>query len=146
MKKTLMICSLLLAIAMLFSCSKDNEELIVGNWRIYSYENFSAGISADPQPPSPIEYVDNWGWVFNSDGTGYTYEIINGHESEMAQITYTINSDSLYIKSTNGPLVAWGIETLNRRNLRVSTMRTEVTDEEGNFLRYETGYLNFKKQ
>ena len=146
MKKILMICILSLAMVTMISCGKDNEELIVGNWRIQSYENFHEGLSVNPYPPNQIEYVDNWGWVFNSDGSGHSYEISDGSENIIAQLTYSITEDSLIIRYDNGFQTKWGIESLNRRKLRISTPRMEVTDEEGNFLRYETGYLNFKKQ
>ena len=147
MKKILMLCVTMVAIMIMASCSKDNDELIVGKWQMTSREgcmthgtNNEVGSGNINHSTNQIEYVNNLGWVFNAGGTGYSYEIIDGRENEMGQFKYTITNDSLNIFD-----IGWGLETLNRRKLRLS-MRIEITDEDGNFLKYEYGYLNFKRQ
>ena len=137
---------------MMASCSKDYDELIVGKWRITSYEGALAygddvddGSENNNYSSGQIEYVDSWGWVFNADGTGHSYEIVEGRERELVQLSYTITDDSLCIRYNNGCRFDWAIETLNRQKLRVSK-RFEITDYEGNFLRYEYGCANYKRQ
>lgn len=135
----------MVAIMMMASCSKDNDELIVGKWRIQSMEGLAASGqtisdgSGDVQTEE-IVYVDSWGWVFNADGTGYSYEIKNGQENEMGQFTYTIDDEMLHM-----PYADFHIEKLNRHKLRVYD-KIEMTDADGNFLRYEFVYWNFKRQ
>ena len=135
---------MLVAVMMMASCSKDNEELIVGKWRIQSLEGITTGQTisdgSDDVQTDEIVYVDSWGWVFNADGTGYSYEIRDGQESETGQFTYTIDDEMLHM-----PFADFHIEKLNRHKLRVYD-KIEMTDADGNFLRYEYGYLNFKRQ
>ena len=144
MKKILVICAAMVAVMLMASCSKDNDELIVGKWRIQSLEGITTGQTisdgSDDVQTDEIVYVDSWGWVFNADGTGYSYEIRDGQEHEMGQFTYTIDEETLHM-----PYVDFRIEKLNSRKLRVRD-EIEITDVDGNFLRYEYGYLNFKRQ
>lgn len=130
--------------ATMMSCNKDNEELIVGKWRIHSIEGMYTGQTISDgdvtYSPNQIEYVDNWGWVFKADGTGYSYEIRDGREIEMSQFTYTIDDETLHL-----PFVDYSIDNLNRRKLRLCDT-VKITDAYGTFIRYEYGYLNFKKQ
>jgi hypothetical protein len=146
MKKILLVCMAMVALSIVIaSCSKDNDELIVGKWQITSLEGGAVSwhtITDGSTNNSSYEtvYEDDWGWVFNADGTGYSYEIRDGQEHEMGQFTYTIDEETLHM-----PYVDFHIEKLNSRKLRLRD-RVEMTDVDGNFLRYEYGYLNFKKQ
>lgn len=148
MKKLLLICTAMIAIGMMaVSCSKDNEENIVGKWRIQSTEGLWGVTISDGSsdiPEDTIVYEDNWGWLFNEDGTGYSYEITNGAENVLTNLTYYVDGDSLHITYSNHYRIDWGIDKLTNRKLRLS-MRTEVTDVDGNFVRYSYSYLNFKR-
>lgn len=145
MKKKLILCAAMVAIMMMASCCKDNDELIVGKWRIQSMEGIAASgqtisdVSGDVQTEE-IVYVDSWGWVFNADGTGYSYEIKNGQENEMGQFTYTIDEETLHM-----PFGNFHIEKLNSRKLRLCDT-VNIYDVEVTFIRYEYGYLNFKRR
>lgn len=142
MKRFLIICVAIIVVGMMaVSCGKDNEELIVGKWRIQSTEGAGQTINdgSGNVPDDTIIYEDNWGYVFNADGTGYSYEISNGTESIISNWTYSVSGDSLLFS-----WYGWGIEKLTNKKLRLS-MRTEMTDVDGNFMRYSYSYLNFKR-
>ncbi len=145
MKKILMICAAMMAVMIFASCNKDNEELIVGKWRIHSLEGIAAtggtinDGSGDAQTDE-IVYVDSWGWVFNADGTGYAYQIVDGRENVTGQFNYSINDETLHMS-----YVDYHIEKLNRNKLRLSD-KVNITDVDGNHIRYEYGYLNFRRQ
>lgn len=142
MKRFLIVCVAILVVGMMtVSCSKDNEELIVGKWRIQSTEGTGQTINdgSGNVPDDTIIYEDNWGYVFNADGTGYSYEISNGTENVISNWTYSVSGDSLLFG-----WYGWGIEKLTNKALRLS-MRSEITDIDGNFLRYVYSYLNFKR-
>ena len=133
-------------VAFLASCTKDYDELIVGKWRIQSTEGLGQTISdgSSDQSSDQIEYVDYWGWVFNSDGTGYAYEISDGSENVTGQLSYIIDKDKLHMTTTTGGQIDWTIETLNKRKLRLAD-KLYVTDIEGNYVQYDYVYLNFKR-
>ena len=144
MKKIMLLCATMAA--MFVSCSKDYDELIVGKWRIQSTQGMSQTIDdgSSDQPAGQIEYVDYWGWVFESDGNGYAYEISNGSETTTGIFSYYINGKELHINS-NGGQFGWNIEKLNSRKLSLGN-RIYMTDVEGNFIRYDYCYLNFKRE
>lgn len=141
MKKLLLICAAMVAVMLMASCSKDNDELIVGKWRIQSLEGLAAinDGSGDVQTDK-IVYVDHWGWVFNADGTGYAYQIVDDRENVTGQFNYSIDDETLHMN-----YVDYHIEKLNRNKLRLSD-KVSITDADGNFLRYEYVYRNFKRQ
>lgn len=142
MKRFLIICAAILVVGMMtVSCSKDNEEKIVGKWRIQSTEGLGGTFSdgSTDIPEDNIVYEDNWGYVFNADGTGYSYEITNVTENVISNWTYSVSGDSLHIE-----WIGWGIEKLTNRKLRLSS-RVELTDVDGNFVKYSYSYLNFKR-
>ena len=146
MKRFLIIFAAIVIGLTTISCSKDNEENIVGNWRIQSYEGVNPIAindgSGDSQ--SNIEYIDNFVKVFYSDGTGLVYQIENGDNDTTGYFRYTIDEDSLHITYANGIGLSEKIETLNKRTLRLS-IRMEATDVDGNFVGYTYTYSNYKR-
>lgn len=147
MKNKIIICVAMMAVGMVaVSCSKDNEELIIGNWRIQSFEgdNPIAIKDGSRDNQSNIEYVDNFVRVFYFDGTGLVYNIENGNNDTTGYFCYSIDNDSLHITYDNGIGLSEKIETLNKRKLRLS-MRMETTDVDGNFVGYANTYSNYKR-
>ena len=149
MKKVFMLGAMVCALGMMaVSCSKDNEELIVGKWRIHSTEGYAVeqtvGDVGDAFPEDTVIYEDHWGWLFNADGTGYSYEITNGTEKVMTDLTYSVDGDSLHIAYSNCLRLDLGIDKLTSRKLRLA-WRAMISDIDGNAMGYVSFYWNLKK-
>ena len=120
------------------SCKKENEELIVGKWKITSIETFEE----DNTTLIEVNNNNNWGYVFEENNTGYSYTIVDGTETITSSITYSINNDTLLLdwENLNKEAMALNIKTLDNENLKIYT-KTQVADIYGNFIKHI--YLHF---
>lgn len=108
------------------SCKKENEELIVGKWKITSIETFEE----DNTTLIEVNNNNNWGYVFEENNTGYSYTIVDGTETITSSITYSINNDTLllYWENLNKEAMALNIKTLDNENLKIYT-KTQVANK-----------------
>lgn len=129
MKKILLACAAMAAL--LVSCSKGNDELIVGKWQKAS-EKFILYYDDGSDPLVETSDTTTGGWVFNADGTGHSYSLADGRESVAAQLTYTVTDDSIFVSYSQSLVsICWKIETLNKRELRVSRRGITLIDPDG---------------
>ena len=121
------------------SCKKENEELIVGKWKITSIETFEE----DNTTLIEVNNNNNWGYVFEENNTGYSYTIVDGTETITSSITYSINNDTLllYWENLNKEAMALNIKTLDNENLKIYT-KTQVADIYGNFIKHTYSHFN----
>lgn len=143
MKRILAACIVVVAIVSMTACKKDYEELIVGKWLIESDDGFTAETNFNRYIPDPIAHMDSWGFVFRSDGSGYSYETVNGSDIERSQVTYTIEGNDIHIIYANGVRIRWTVEKINKRKLGLSE-RYEITTSDGG-VRYGYGYWCFER-
>ncbi len=132
---------------MMTSCSKDNDELIVGKWQITSMEgdaNYMNGedVSHTSSTGSVTVETNNLYMEFYSDGTGYKYQVST---NDTTVFSYSISSGSLRIERSDGGHELYNIEKLNKKKLRLSS-KLDITDYEGTYIRTEYIYFNFKRQ
>lgn len=138
MKKIIIVFASIVALGfMAASCSKDYGELIVGKWIMQSIEDTSI--------LDTVIHDEDWGWVFNTDGTGYSYDISNGTEQTITELTYSVIEDSLHIKYSSNYKLDFYIEQITNRKLRLSN-RVEKTDIAGNPTGYGYSYWYLKKK
>lgn len=95
------------AFASLSSCSKDNEDLIVGKWKcIHSYYSYGDYEDVDDE----VGFI----WEFKSDGTMTTND---PHDiSYGANVQYTISGSTL----TLGGMIGYTIDELTSTTLKLS--------------------------
>ena len=142
-----MLCAAMVAIMMMASCSKDNDELIVGKWQIISMEGDASLINGEDVSHTSSEgsvtvETNSLYMEFYSNGTGYKY-LVNINDTTM--FSYSINSGSLRIERSDGGHELYNIEKLNKKKLRLSS-KLDITDYEGTYIRTEYIYFNFKRQ
>ena len=142
--KILTILLAVVALVFVVSCNKDKEELIVGKWQISTEDGVTNETAFNHYIPAPIEYMDNWGFVFHAGGSGFSYEVENGSESEREQLTYTIDGDDMYILYSNGVRIRWTVEKVGKKKLVLSE-RYELTDGNGD-RRFGFGRWNFVRK
>ena len=121
------------------SCKKENEELIVGKWKITSIETFEE----DNTTLIEVNNNNNWGYVFEENNTGYSYTIVDDTETITSSMTYSVNKDTLllYWENLNKEAMALNIKTLDNENLKIYT-KTQVADIYGNFIKHTYSHFN----
>ena len=144
MKKIFLLFAATLAIVTMTACKKDYEELIVGKWQIVSEDGFTKETVFNHYIPEPIEHMDNWGFVFHNNGSGYSYELVGGAELERSQVTYTIDGSDIYIMYANGVRIRWTMEDIGKKSLKLSE-RYELNASNGD-RRYGFGLWEFARK
>ena len=121
------------------SCKKENEELIVGKWKITSIETFEE----DNTTLIEVNNNNNWGYVFEENNTGYSYTIVDGTETITSSMTYSVNKDTLFLywENINKEPMVLNIKTLDNENLKIYT-KTQVADIYGNFIKHTYSHFN----
>lgn len=121
------------------SCKKENDELIVGKWKITSIETFEE----DNTTLIEVNNNNNWGYVFEENNTGYSYTIVDGTETITSSMTYSINNDTLFLywEILNKEAMVLNIKTLDNETLKIYT-KTQVADIYGNFIKHTYSHFN----
>lgn len=143
-KRILSACIVLVAIASLTACKKDYEELIVGRWQIMTEDGFTTETIFNHYIPEPIEHMDSWGFVFHNNGSGYSFEVVEGTELERSQVTYTIEGSDIHILYSNGVRIRWTMKDIGKKSLTLSE-RYELNASNGD-RRYGFGLWEFERK
>lgn len=120
--KVLTMVCLVATMALMSSCAKDKEDLIVGSWKLTNVES-------TPANPFAQILVNNMSFTFNADKTGTVAVNVFGENDESA-CTWSIDNDKLTIKyvdeEDDEPIVA-DILSLDKKELKIQS----VEEEEG---------------
>lgn len=120
--KVLTMVCLVATMALMSSCAKDKEDLIVGSWKLTNVES-------TPANPFAQILVNNMSFTFNADKTGTVAVTVFGENDESA-CTWSIDNDKLTIKyvdeEDDEPIVA-DILSLDKKELKIQS----VEEEEG---------------
>lgn len=120
MRKIMKVCAMLLCIAIagvMSSCSKDNEDLIVGKWKLVSLSYGETVVTSGEGIGSIFEYTDNGNCLaWYEDGSTRTG-------------TYSINNETLSV-SYDGKTEVYDIVKLDKKDL---CLKDTTTDACGNF-------------
>ena len=137
MKNILIMC-VIIAVTIV-SCKKENDELIVGKWKITSIETFEK----DNTTLIEVNNNNNWGYVFEENNIGYSYTIVDGTETITSSMTYSINNDTLFLywEILNKEAMVLNIKTLNNETLKIYA-KTQVADINGNFIKHTYSHFN----
>ncbi|MBR4300778.1 MAG: hypothetical protein IKT84_02530 [Bacteroidales bacterium] len=136
--KNIVIMCVIIAVTTI-SCKKENDELIVGKWKITSIETFEE----DNTTLIEVNNNNNWGYVFEENNTGYSYTIVDGTETITSSMTYSINNDTLFLywEILNKEAMVLNIKTLDNETLKIYT-KTQVADINGNFIKHTYSHFN----
>ena len=103
-------------VATLSSCSRDNEDLIIGKWKIVkdTYTVIANGMVIE-NPNDAVGEI----WEFKTDGTvavtyHYYNEVTYRHFDETEINTYTVSGNTLLIM---GGIIRYPITTLNKSKM-----------------------------
>lgn len=132
MKKTLKSIAVMLCAVLtigLASCTKDNEDLIIGKWDVVSV---TETISGHPDAEMNGTHTENFtgaysmSITFNKDKTGIMTDS-DGHTVDNNNFTYTVDGDVLYLTS-EGFTTRLTIDKLNKKEMTITA--SEEMEEE----------------
>ena len=116
MKKIMKVCAMLLCIAIagaMSSCSKDNEDLIVGKWKLVSLSYGETVVTSGEGIGLTVEYADNGNFtILHVDGITITG-------------TYSINKETLSL-FYDGETEVHDIVKLDKKDLCLKSKTTDV--------------------
>lgn len=105
------------ALASMTSCTKSQEDLIIGSWKTTS-------VTSEPADPF-MTLLNGTIFTFNADNT-FSMALTFLGETDSTMGTYTIADNKLTMNAEGEPMVC-DIKTLDKEKLVFST--TETTDE-----------------
>lgn len=119
--KVLTMVCLVATMALMSSCAKDKEDLIVGSWKL-------TAIESTPANPFAQIMVNNMTLNFNADKTG-TVVVVFGDVDE-SKCTWSINDEKLtlkYVDEEDDDAITFDIVDINKKEMKL----IEVEEDEG---------------
>ncbi len=131
------------------SCSKDDKDLIVGEWKLTYLTSTSVEIDDNGRiyrlTGTSDEYPDDFEekMKFTKDGIVYTWAYVNGEVNEN-QDRYVVRDGYLVLEGGIGGVKKFQIEKLVKKELILSyNYDGEIPDHDANYL--ERLWMEFKK-